>query len=185
MRKHLLFSILLFVSVAVFAQQGSTLVYGNFYYQRSKSKMDAGGDATWSWSLSPGIGYQVAPKWTAGLNLVYGEFKNASKTTTIGAGPFVRYTASLSDIFSIFGQLEGGYTVHDRKDNPNYSTFRMSLFPAIEMNLKNGFALNFGMGAIDYTSSRSDDLLGNYNTFSISLGSAATVGVSKRFGGKQ
>jgi hypothetical protein len=138
------------------------------------------------WTFSPGIGYQVAERWTAGLNLTYGKFKAAYRsTTTYGGGPFVRYTHPIYGIFSVFGQLEGSYIIQDYSANPTYKETRIALFPAIEMNMRKGFALNFGLGGLQFSSNRIEGRSGSYSSFDIYFGSNASVGVSKRFGGKK
>jgi len=126
-------------------------------------------------------GYQFDEHWTAGATYQYSWQKNYSesgKSQYFSTGPFVRYNHQISGIFSLFGQLESGY----RKENNYNTSVSLRVFPGIRMDIKNGFALNFSLPGIGFSSSKiqASDL--RSNQFSIGAGgSAFQLGVSKNF----
>ncbi|XZF13022.1 outer membrane beta-barrel protein [Chitinophagaceae bacterium MMS25-I14] len=199
MMKKIILTLLAAGSVAaVNAQSGSWLLYGNldlnFYHQK-----DATLETQQYGSINPGIGYQFNDNWTVGLA---GGFSILSTKDTTGAhttkrfnttqfnvGPFVRYTQPLSEIFAFYTQLEGGFltgnTKFDNTDLPGYkySGFYARLTPAIGVNVHNGFALNFGIGGIGYTSQKVKDASNSSSSFALTFGQQVNIGVSKNFGG--
>lgn len=160
MKKVLFGSILgLFMSTGVFAQSNTLLVYGS-----------AGYESRDNFNFSPAVGYQWNNNWTGGVNFNLGE---TSGRYEMGAGPFIRYTYPISDLFIIYGQFDvNGVSV--RTENDRTGGFRGTLFPAVGMNIKNGFALNFGFGGL--TVSTFDP------KFKISFGTGLNFGISKNFG---
>ena len=175
----LLFSALLF-SKAALAQTGTLLVYGNLDIASSKASTGVKSNA---FSLSPGVGYQFNDHWTAGANLAVSSTKTGEpqiKTSTFGAGPFIRYAYPLSDIFAVYVQLNANY-ITGKSDGLKSNGFSGHLFPAIGVNLKNGFALNFNFGSLGIVSSKPKS--GETATsFILSFGSGAGFGISKNFG---
>jgi hypothetical protein len=171
------------------AQKGSILLYGNLGITSTK---DEAGDKTSNFAIMPGVGYQFNDKWTAGLNIGVGSTSttpnggSSTTTTSFNVGPFLRYTKPLSNIFSVYGQLDLGFTSTSfPSPEPSASGFAASVWPAISINVNNGLALNFAFGAISY-SSTSTTVSGtsfSSNSFGISFGSGASFGVSKNFGG--
>jgi len=188
--------ILLSLAKTTNAQQGSILLYGNLGFSSTSSTEGSNTTKGTNFSIMPGVGYQFNDKWTTGLNI--GIISNSttpnggtsSTTSTFNIGPFLRYTKPLSNIFSVYGQLDLGYTstsypTVDGVSTPSLSGFAASVWPAIAINVNNGFALNFAFGAISY-SSNSQTVSGtknSSNSFGISFGSGASFGVSKNFGG--
>ncbi|MGC4102525.1 outer membrane beta-barrel protein [Ferruginibacter sp.] len=182
---------LVLLTQAVNAQKGSVLLYGNLAV---KSDKDASNSKSSSYSVTPGIGYQFADEWTAGINLgingskdEIGTSGNYNKTSGFLAGPFVRYTKSLGSIFSIFGHANFNYSSTKYKPFVGTSTtvngFDINLFPAVGVNVSNGFALNFGFGGIDYTTAKADVSGANSSSsFSLTFGQQVNVGISKNFG---
>ena len=146
------------------AQSNTLLVYGNINYDSQKK----GGITTSSYIVAPALGYQWNDHWTAGVNLSISGTKVADRTmtTTTSLGPFVRYAQPLAGIFAIYGQL-----------NANFSTegFQGTIFPAIGVNLKNSFALNFNFGSLSFTT-------GDASAVHLGFGSGAGFGISKNFG---
>ncbi len=169
------------------AQEGSILLYGNLDFTSSK---DASGNKTSNFSIMPGIGYQFNDKWTAGLNIGIGsssrtENGGASQTTTsFNVGPFLRCTHTLSNIFSVYGQLDLGFlsTTYPSPE-PSSSGFVARIWPAVAINVNNGFALNFAFGGISYESSKVSGASNSASSFDLTFGSGASFGVSKNFGG--
>jgi hypothetical protein len=180
------------ISTASFAQQGSVLVYGNAGFSSTKNASDS---KSFNYSFSPGLGYQFSEKWTVGLELgangsrsEIGITGNFNKSSGYAAGPFVRYTKNLSDLVSLFGQASFNYTSAKSEPFNNPSTtvngFNLGIIPAVQLNVKNGFALNFGFGGIKYGSSKVDVPGAKAsNTLSFTFGQQVNFGISKNFGG--
>jgi Outer membrane protein beta-barrel domain len=194
------------------AQKGSLLVYGNLNFA---SNTDSFGLKSNNYSINPGIGYQFSDKWTAGLNFSFGGSQveksatssgnpvpsgNYNKVSFFNAGPFLRYTYSISSIFSIYGQADFNYLSGNSTPyqvvGGSYTGFGTDLFPAIDVNLKNGFALNFSFGGISYQSKTytgtaynptnpGTDPPSSANLFAFTFGQGATFGISKNFGIKK
>lgn len=72
------------------------------------------------------------------------------------------------------------------KDNQHvYTGFGGTLFPAIGVNLKKGFALNFTFGGLSFVSSKTKGESGRATDFTLGFGSGAGLGISKNFGLKR
>lgn len=163
------------------AQKNTLLVYGNLGVNATKSPVDV--KAT-SFEFSPGVGYQFTDNWTAGMNVSVKTWKNgvpAVKSSTFGVGPFVRYAYPLSDIFAIFGQFNANY-VSGKYGDTKTSGFQGEIFPAIGVNLKNGFALNFSFGSLGLTTTKIKGMSSASTDFGLNFGSGAGFGISKNFG---
>ena len=162
------------------AQKNTLLVYGNLNVSSSKS---SAAEKSNSFSLSPAVGYQFADHWTAGANLEIGNKKFGTprvKSSTFGAGPFIRYAYPLSSIFAVYGQLNTNFLT-GKVDGLKNNGFSASLFPAIGVNLRNGFALNFSFGNLGYSSLKPKGSKAATD-FGLSFGSGAGFGISKNFG---
>jgi len=180
------------ITTAALAQEGSVLVYGNAGLSSNKIADDSKSS---SYSILPGIGYQFSENWTAGLSFgVYGsrsEFgTTVNKNNGFSVGPFVRYTHKISDLFSLFGQADVNYNSSKSTSFGDPSTtvngFNVGIIPAVQMNVKNGFALNFGFGGIEYGSSKVDAPgVHSFNSFNLTFGQQVNFGISKNFGGKK
>lgn len=181
--KKLIFSLLLSVAglASVQAQSNTLLVYGTVNY----STVKAGDSKSNNFDFSPGVGYQWNDNWTGGLNLSVGSAKtDANKATSFSVGPFVRYTQPLAGVFAIYGQLNTNY-LSGKVGNVNYNGFGATLFPAIGVNLKNNFALNFTFGSLNFSSQKFDGISPKATSFSVAFGSGAGFGISKNFGLKR
>jgi hypothetical protein len=177
--KIVFFSLLLAVGsvISVKAQRNTLLVYGNVGFDSQK----AGSTTTNSYNFSPGIGYQWNDQWTGGVNLGVGSSDaGTGKSSVFSVGPFVRYTQPLAGIFVIYGQLNANY-VSNGGDAPHFSGFNTALFPAIGVNLKNGFALNFTVGSLSFNSYTFDKADNTTNSFHFGFGSGTGFGISKNF----
>ncbi len=170
------------------AQKGSILLYGNVGISSTKEADD---DKTSSFNINPGVGYQFSDNWTAGVNLGYGQTKfnpegigATSTTKEYNAGLFARYTKPLGSIFSIYGQGNAGYMGTDF-DGSKSNGFGVNIFPAVAVNVYNGFALNFSFGGISYESTKVKGASESRNEFDLSFGQQAHFGISKNFGGKK
>ena len=195
MKKTLLFLLVLAaITTASFAQQGSVLVYGNAGFFSTKNASDS---KSANYSFSPGLGYQFSKKWTAGLELglngsrrEIGTTNNFNKSSGFAAGPFVRYTQDLFYSVSMFGQANFNYTTDKLEPFNSPSTtvngFNVGIIPAVMIQVQNGFALNFGFGGIEYSSSKVDAPGAKASTsLSFTFGQQVNFGISKNFGGKK
>lgn len=186
-------------TAAANAQAGSILVYGNAGISSEKNEVGSAETKTFSGQFNPGVGYQFNDNWTVGLNINFAGEKetdaadNVKKNTGYMVGPFVRYTQPLSNIFSVFGQANVGYLGGKTKNEPKvgastedtYNGFRAEAFPAIGVNVKNGFALNFGFGGIAFNTRSWDKADATTTGFSLTFGQQVNVGISKNFGGRK
>jgi hypothetical protein len=192
------------------AQKGSYLVYGNLGFT---SATDYYGEKSNTYTINPGIGYQLSDNWTVGINVAAGGTRqelaqgatnvpsgNYYTTSSFNIGPFIRRAYQISNIFSIYGQLELNYlsgTIDPNNSATNgvvggsYDGFGTDFFPAIGINIKNGWALNLAFGGISYqTKSYKGDYYTNNlqvtnsaSQFAVTFGQGATFGISKNFGG--
>lgn len=181
MKKMILSATLLLCGLATQAQKNSILVYGNLGINSSSTSTDL---KTSSFSFSPAVGYQWNDHWTGGVNLKTTSGKTGSpqiKTSSFGAGPFVRYAYPLSDIFAVYGQLNTNF-LSGKTAGVKMNGFEGTLFPAIGVNLKNGFALNFNFGSLGVVTTKVKGEGGNNSSFGLNFGSGAGFGISKNFG---
>lgn len=163
------------------AQSNTLLVYGSVGFDSRKT----GSSTVSSYNISPGVGYQWNDNWTGGLNLnVSGAQTTTDKTSAFSVGPFIRYTQPLAGIFAIYGQLNTNY-LSGKVGDTNFSGFGATLFPAIGVNLKNSFALNFIFGSLSFTSQKLTGSANATTNFGLSFGSGAGFGISKNFGLKK
>ena len=167
--------------VGVRAQSNTLLVYGNVNVDSQK----AGNTTVNSYNFSPGVGYQWNNNWTAGINLGLSGRSNTinsitAKSSDVAVGPFVRYMQPLIGPFAIYGQFNANFL-----SGKDYSGFQGTIFPAIGVNLKNNFALNFTFGSLGFTSIKADGAADATTNFHFGFGSGAGFGISKNFGLKK
>ena len=169
------------------AQEGTVLVYGNVGYNSTKP---AGDEATNSFSFNPGVGYQFDDNWTVGANLgLSSESQDGDKFTSFSAGPFVRYSESLSNTFAIYMQLQGGFVSgkFETEDQADVKTngFNAGLFPAVFINVNKSFGLNFSFGGINYETLKFEGASEGSSIFDFNFGQTINIGISKNFGCKK
>ncbi|HRO69535.1 MAG TPA: hypothetical protein PK951_04120, partial [Chitinophagaceae bacterium] len=63
--------------------------------------------------------------------------------------------------------------------------FGVEVFPAVALNVHNGFALNFSFGSIGFESTKAKGVDGSNNDLWLNFGQQVNFGVSKNFGGKK
>lgn len=180
MKKYFLGVFFACAGLSAYAQSNTLLVYGNLGINSSKSASDI---KTSSFEFSPGVGYQWDDHWTGGLNLKTSSAKTGSpeiKSTSFGAGPFIRYAYPLSDIFAVYGQLNTNFLA-GKTAGVKMNGFESTLFPAIGVNLKNGFALNFNFGSLGFATGKVKGQ-NKTNNFGLNFGSGVGFGMSKNFG---
>lgn len=174
------------------AQKGTILVGGNIAYTSEKIDREIESVKNNTFEFSPKVGYQFHDNWTAGV-----EFSVQSSKTEIGeaegkannfkTGAFVRYTLPLSETFSFFADLGAGFQNQKSKNYENgllvsdnkVDGFYAGLTPALFINMKKGFGLNFSIGGLGYETLNYD--AADYNKFSFNFGKTFNIGVSKNF----
>lgn len=162
------------------AQRNTLLIYGNV----NIGSGTVGSTSINNYTIAPGIGYQWNDNWTGGINLTNGGSSattTSGKTSGLSVGPFIRYTQPLGGIFAIYGQFNANF-LSGKANAITYSGFESTLFPAIGVNLKNSFALNFTFGSLSFTSQKVEGAANTTNTFHVGFGSGAGFGISKNFG---
>lgn len=190
MKKVLFFALaFVIVSQAVKAQTGSILVGGSINFSSTKTPSTPNNTKYTSFDFNPTVGYQFSDNWTAGVVADIGSGKNTNaagvsvKENIFNVGPFLRYAKSLSDIFAIYGQVQGVFGT-DKIGSAKSTTAGISAFPAVFINVKNGFGLNFSVGGISYGSSKPSGGSAS-NTFAFTFGKSVGIGLSKNFGGSK
>ena len=181
MKKFLFTAMLAIAGYASHAQKNTLLVYGDLGINSQKSAADV---KTNSFLFSPGVGYQFDDHWTGGVNLRTQNGKSGSpqiKTSAFSAGPFIRYAYPLSDIFAVYGQFNANVATA-KVAGVKSNGFEGVLFPAIGVNLKNGFALNFNFGSLSFITSKAKGQSESASKFGLNFGSGAGFGISKNFG---
>ncbi|SFD12060.1 outer membrane beta-barrel protein [Spirosoma endophyticum] len=177
--------LLLFIAamstVRVKAQSNTLLVYGNVGFDSQK----VNGVTYTNYSFAPGVGYQWNDHWTAGVNLNLNGAKDTDKSSNVAIGPFIRYTQPLAGIFAIYGQFNANYLSGETTNTTSYTGFQGTLFPAIGVNLKNSFALNFTFGSLSFSSQKFAGIPESATSFHVAFGSGAGFGISKNFGLKK
>lgn len=176
------------------AQKGTILVGGNIGYTSDKTEYQFGEEKTSTFSFSPKVGYQFHDNWTVG-----GEFTVASSNDDNGtreiknngfkAGAFVRYSVPLSQTFSIFADMGAGFQNAKSKIYGPGNAFSKSkadgiyvgVTPALFINMKKGFGLNFSIGGLGYETLNYDNNGGDNSSFYFNFGKTASIGISKNF----
>jgi opacity protein-like surface antigen len=191
MKKIILYVIILIsFALSTKAQTGSILVYGNVGFGSGSSSNNGSSLKQTNSSLNLGLGYQFNSNWTGGLNFQYDYENSNSVLQQYLIDPFIRYAKPISSIFSIYGQFQAGYSHGSFSPNPaneKINGFNAQIFPAVFVNIKNGFGLNFNFGGIQYNSDNEKDDTGNSSStknFSFTFGQGMNFGISKNFGGK-
>ncbi|SHH84695.1 outer membrane beta-barrel protein [Flavobacterium defluvii] len=174
--KKLLVAVVLLVTTMVSAQKNSILLGGNVGFGSEK----IGESKTEGFEFSPKVGYQFSEKWTLGVEgsiLNYKE-SNSKREEAYKVGVFTRYSVPLSDLFSFYADLGAGY--QERSIDKTKGVYA-GLTPALFINMKRGFGLNFSIGGISY-----DNLSGKEvareQRFGFNFGKTVNIGISKNFG---
>ncbi|MFC6096507.1 outer membrane beta-barrel protein [Flavobacterium qiangtangense] len=191
MKKTFLVATLAFFGMAN-AQKGTLLVGGNIGLSSEKTEF-AGGSETKSnsFEFSPTVGYQFTDNWTAGLNASIGNGKSEttgspeSKTNEFKVGPFVRYAQSLGGAFAVYGDFGLGYQKLKSESGSVTTSDAKGMYvgftPALFINFKNSFGLNFSIGGVGYSSLKDSDADIKQNNFDFNFGKTVNIGISKNF----
>ncbi|PBJ13248.1 outer membrane beta-barrel protein [Flavobacterium sp. ACN6] len=193
MKKFLVIAALAICTFAS-AQKGTILVGGNIGYTSEKSEFRFSEDKTSTFNFSPKVGYQFHENWTVGgeLSLSTSDIDNADlkrKDNKFRTGGFVRYTKSLSQTFSVFADMGAGFQTEKNKiytTNNNYVRYKgdgayVDVTPALFINMKKGFGLNFSIGGLGYETLSFDDNGEDYSNFYFNFGKTFSIGISKNF----
>ncbi|KUJ63657.1 hypothetical protein AR687_00270 [Flavobacteriaceae bacterium CRH] len=174
--KKLLLAVVLFVTTIASAQKGSILLSGNVGFASEK----IGDLKKEGFDFSPKVGYQFTNNWTAGVEGSIMNYKesNTKRVEAYKIGAFTRYSLPLSELFSFYTDLGAGYqdtTLNDAKG------MYANITPAIFINVKRGFGLNFSIGGAYY-----ENLCGKgtprQENIGFNFGKSFTLGISKNFG---
>ncbi|MBC7556023.1 MAG: outer membrane beta-barrel protein [Chryseobacterium sp.] len=191
------------------AQKGSVLVQGDISYNTSKTTQNGNGLSSNGkievFSFNPRIGYQFTDNLTAGVKLGVNttnqtikfnqsgnSINSESKSNGFQYGVFGRYTMPLSDLFSVYGDLDI-YAANGKITSPSFANnsvvynetktngFGVAFTPNLFINMKNSFGLNFNIGSLSYENSKVKGFDNNTNSFGFSFGQGVTFGISKNF----
>jgi len=194
---------LLILALATFsfanAQKGTILVGGNIGFTSEKNDNQGEERKSNSFGFSPKVGYQFHDNWTAGVEFALSSSKSTSSLNSIGeseskfnvfkVGAFVRYSVPLSETFSVFADLGAGFQNQKNKDYINGSLTSESkadglyagITPALFINMKKGFGLNFSIGGLGYETLSFDTSDTDVSRFYFNFGKTVNIGVSKNF----
>jgi len=193
MKKILVMAALAICSFAN-AQKGTILVGGNIGYTSDKTEFANSENTVSEFSFSPKVGYQFHENWTVG-----GEFTVTSANDDNGAteekynalkfGAFVRYTMPLSQTFSVFADMGAGFQNAKSKLYGPGNDFSKStadgmyvgVTPALFINMKKGFGLNFSIGGLGYETLSYDNNGADVSSFYFNFGQTFNIGISKNF----
>lgn len=173
------------------AQKGTTLVAGSIGYS---SKDDSRGDGLKlnEFNFSPKVGYQFNDNWTIGGELSYTSLKDRGfdlelHRKVIQIGPFMRYSVPLNQTFSVFADFGAGF--QNAREETHFFGFDedtdtaqgayLRVTPALFINMKKGFGLNFNIGGLGYSTFSYNDY--NVNEFNFDFGKGVNFGISKNF----
>lgn len=189
---------LLIFALSVFgfanAQKGTVLVGGNIGYTSTNREFQTGKDKISQFDFSPRVGYQFNDNWTVGGEFLIGsstsevEGAGESKSNDFKAGAFLRYSVPLSETFAVFADLGAGFqnqknTVYSAlSDNESKADgIYASITPALFINMKKGFGLNFSIGGLGYETLSFDNNGADVNSFYFNFGRTVNIGISKNF----
>lgn len=200
MKKLVLFAAVVFGLSTMNAQKNSILLGGNVGYSHTENKFGGAKEKLDSYDWSPYLGYQFADRWTIAAKVAFTKADlNASsleqlgwedgntKTTRIGG--FVRYTQPLSETFAVYGELGGGWQEAKTKGyNATTSNienkadgYYIGFNPALFINFKNNFGLNFSIGGVEYSHLKTKGINQKQSTVNVTFGNAFNIGISKNF----
>ena len=192
----LIFTLTLFSIVN--AQKRTVLVAGSVGYDNIKLSNSTTDYKNNTLNLSLKIGYQFSNNLTFGIESTIsntnsemkGKVAEAtssdSKGSGLNIGPFLRYSKSLGGIFFAYSDLGLGIiseknTYSDSPDFPNKGIYAY-ITPALAINIKKGFCLNFSLGGLGYKSTKDGQVeVETRHTFYFNFGQQPTIGISKNF----
>ncbi|SEN45870.1 Outer membrane protein beta-barrel domain-containing protein [Flavobacterium sp. CF108] len=192
MKKILVMAALAICSFAN-AQKGTILVGGNIGYSSETVDYTNSETKNNQFSFSPKVGYQFHDNWTVGGEFTVASSKNDQgvneyKTNDFKLGAFVRYSVPLNQTFSVFADLGAGFQNRKEKDyvGANYTKYKadgmyVGITPALFINMKKGFGLNFSIGGLGYDTLSYDNNGPDVSNFYFNFGQTFNIGISKNF----
>ena len=189
------------------AQKGTILLAGSVGVEGTKNTVGTNENKSTTFNFSPKVGYQFTDNWTLGVEASIEGSKDESttvngggivitsttKTTGIKVGPFVRYTKPLSETFSAYVDMGIGFNSGKRTVEspvPPFGTVSttqkgngvyVGVTPAIFINVKKNFGLNFSIGGLGYETFNLSNNQGDNNHFYFNFGQTVNIGISKNF----
>ena len=196
MKKSLLILALTMFSFAS-AQKGTVLVLGNVSYNSQKSDDLGSSPEIINFNFLPKVGYQYNDSWTVGIESSFNSNKYGNvnsqelKNNGFSIGSFLRYSKPLGGFFSAYADLGAGYQYrkyssytggYNSVSITKESGFYVGITPALFLNIKKGFGLNFNIGGLGYSALNNIINAGeDTKIFYFSFGQAFSVGISKNF----
>lgn len=189
--KKIMLMLALAVTGMANAQEGTILVGGNIGITSDKM----GNDKESTFEFSPTVGYQFNENMTIGLqasvlNETYEYDGGENKANGLRIGAFYRYAKPLSELFSVYADVAAGYQTVKAETTltgmPTTSVksngFYAGITPALFINMKNSFGLNFSIGGLQYNSMTSDTTPSVKSSgFDFNFGKTVNIGISKNF----
>jgi len=193
MKKILVIAALAICSFAN-AQKGTILVGGNIGYTSDKTEFQASERTVSEFSFSPKVGYQFHENWTVGGEFTVSSYNDDNgiteeKNNAFKLGAFVRYTMPLSQTFSVFADMGAGFQNAKFKEYGPGNAFAktkadgmyVGVTPALFINMKKGFGLNFSIGGLGYETLSYDNNGADVSSFYFNFGQTFNIGISKNF----
>ena len=193
MKKILVMAALAICSFAN-AQKGTVLVGGNIGYSSEKAEYRFTESKSNEFSFSPKVGYQFHDNWTVGGEFTVSSSKNGfigeeQKVNAFRAGAFVRYSVPLNQTFAVFADMGAGFQNQKVKNYENglldskskADGMYVGVTPALFINMKKGFGLNFSIGGLGYETLSFDTSDTDVSKFYFNFGKTVNIGVSKNF----
>lgn len=181
------------------AQEGTILVGGNVGITSEK----VGDDKYSTFEFSPTVGYQFNENMTVGLQTSISNSKDERSTmvgttmsvseyttNTFKIGAFYRYAKPLSDLFAVYADVAAGYQTAKAENavpgmpvtSLKSNGFYAGITPALFINMKNSFGLNFSIGGLQYNSMTTDTTPSVKSSgFDFNFGKTLNIGISKNF----
>lgn len=182
-----LFAVSFGVVAGMNAQKNTVLLYGDAGFNTTKASND---DLNKGFNMNLGVGYQFDHNWTVGLTGGYSTLRERPNGQTYwdlydsySFAPFIRYSRPMGSLFTFFTQGEFGYIGSSMgqtnlNTRSNYNGTYLSVFPAIGLNLGKGWALNFNVGGLGYSSIKHENSNSPSRGFSLTFGQHYNAGLS-------
>ncbi|MFV0529907.1 MAG: outer membrane beta-barrel protein [Flavobacteriales bacterium] len=187
MKKIILSAALIATGIFATAQKNTILVAGEVGYSNTKTDWSGTSTSTSTLTANPKIGYQFSDRMTVGAEWKYTESDSdvATFSHSQKIGGFLRYAVPLSNTFAAYADLGAGYQ-YTGVGATSGKGFYADLVPALFINVKNGFGLNFNIGGIGYSklnhTTKGSTVDYDTNDFNFSFGKSIGFGISKNFG---
>ncbi len=193
MKKMLVIAALAICSFAS-AQKGTILVGGNIGFTSETTDYSSSEVKTNEFSFSPKVGYQFNDNWTIGGEFTVNSAKDntgsvETKDNGFKFGAFARYAVPLSQTFAVYADMGAGFQNAKTKvygPGNAYAKYKadgmyVGITPALFINMKNSFGLNFSIGGLGYETLSYDNNGPDVNSFFFNFGKTVNIGISKNF----